>query len=261
MNPQINSETDFVARNAIFQRLTSSAVASALASLPREEARTLSGGVGSALAESNANALANFSLIGGDTDNKACLVGAGVIDAIARIRENLVLRRAGVLHVPGGLVVSYTHNAAAKNLGTVGVLLGLRAVSGEPMTLATKASLAEAARRVAMHVAAARPLYATRADIEASAIARETAVAEDLARSSGKTDAKVLAKMVSGRVNKFFGDFTLPEQPFVFADDGAQVGKWLAAAAKAAGAPPVQITSFCHFVLGEAAATGSAEQK
>jgi elongation factor Ts len=213
--------------------------------------RTLSSALGTSDAEKSAALLAQVALPGGDADNKECTVEGGIIDAVARIRENLVLRRAGLLHIPGGLVVSYTHNMVAPGLGSVGVLLGLRSKAGLPLTKEAIKTLSEPARRIAMHVAAARPLYAARHEIDAASIARETAVAVDLARTSGKTDEKVLAKMVQGRVSKFFGDFTLPEQPFVFSDDGAKVGKGLSAIATAAKIPDVEIVAFCHFVIGE----------
>ncbi len=249
--PQVNSETDFVARNDIFQALASGAARTALATLPRAArgAHGTDGGGGDAALLA---ALAAAPLGGGAGGGT---VAAGVLDAIARVRENVVLRRAAALGGPGALVAGYVHNAAAPGLGGVGVLVALRAVSGAP--LAPAPALAAAARRVAMHVAAARPLAVARADVPPRALERERALAEAAAAAAGKA-GPLAEKVIAGRLAKFYAGAALGEQAFVFDEAAPRVAAWLAAQAKAAGAPPVEVAAFAHFVVGEAGAPAGA---
>lgn len=257
---QLNSETDFVARNEHFTRLATKLSATALATLPAS-----GGPAAAAAAPTGCDALPepafaawrdDTPLPGGDTLGGACSVAGGVTDLVAKIRENLVLRRGARLEVRGGLVVAYTHNAVAPGLGSIGVLVGLAPAGGAgaaPLTPGGTpgyAGLADAARRVAMHVAAARPLYLSRASVPAAAVERERAVLVEQAATSGKP-AGIVAKMVEGRLGKFYGESVLGEQPYVLSEEGVRVGKWLDDAAKKAGAPPVVIAGFAHFVVGE----------
>lgn len=202
-------------------------------------------------------------LPGGDSLGAACSVGGGVVELVGRIRENLVARRAAKLHVPGGLVVSYTHNAVAPGMGAIGVLVALapRDPAAAPLGAGSTpgyAGLVDAARKVAMHVAAAQPAYFSRATVPPGALEREREVLTQQAAGSGKP-AAIIAKMVDGRLGKFYAECVLTEQPFILADDGMRVAAWMDAAAKAAGAPAVQIAGFSHFVLGQGVAAAGGE--
>lgn len=186
------------------------------------------------------------------------VISNAVVDAAARLRENVVFRRAARLDAPaGGFVVAYTHNAVSPGLGTVGVLLavqprgGISALHGTP----ERAVLVAAARRIAMHIAAARPAYLTRSHVPNSVLERERAVHAHGASASGKP-ANIVARMVDGRLAKWAAETVLCEQPFVLGDDGQRVDATLDAAAKQAGFKAGAIVhSFVHFVVGEAVAS------
>jgi elongation factor Ts len=211
---EINSETDFVARNAAFQGLATRVAAGALAALP---AASRVGGAARAAADdaAAAAALAAAPLPGGDSLGTPCNVGAGVTDVIAKVGENCVLRRAARLSVAGGVVAPYIHNAAAPGLGSIGVLVGLKPAGGAPaLVKGTPAfsGAAELARKVAMHVAAARPACLARAEVPTEALEREKTVLVEQARASGKAEA-LIAKIVEGRLNKYYSEVCLVEQP------------------------------------------------
>lgn len=186
----------------------------------------------------------------------------GVIDVIAKVRENVVLRRVATLALPGGVVSAYVHNAAAPGLGGVGVLVGLERVPSagaadgaapEPLPAASSpsgAALAELARRIAMHVAAARPVFLSRGDVPAVVLERESVIAREAAERSGKAGA-VAEKVIAGRLVKFYSETVLTEQAYIFGQSGERVDKWLLAEAKKAGAPPVRIAAFAHFIVGD----------
>lgn len=269
---QINSETDFVARNAIFQSLVTRAAAAALESLatrgnavrPQSSASSAAGAEAER-AEAAARALEAALLPGGGS------VGEGVVDVIAKVRENVVLRRVATLALPGGVVSAYVHNAAAPGLGGVGVLVGLERVPSagagagagapEPLPAASSphgAALAELARRIAMHVAAARPVFLSRGDVPAAVLERESVIAREAAERSGKAGA-VAEKIVAGRVVKFYAETVLTEQAYIFGQSGERVDKWLLAEAKKAGAPPVRVAAFAHFIVGDGKGTDQKE--
>jgi elongation factor Ts len=259
---QVNSETDFVARNEQFQALAARIAQAALAGGlpaggPTHASPTGCAAVGDAEFAAWREATA---LPGGDSLGAACSVGGGVVELVGRIRENLVARRAAKLAVPGGLVVSYTHNAVSPGMGAIGVLVALAPRDAAAAPLAPGATpgygaLVDAARKVAMHVAAAQPAYFARATVPPGALEREREVLTQQAAGSGKP-AAIVAKMVDGRLGKFYAECVLTEQPFILADDGVRVSAWVDAAAKAAGAPAVQIAGFAHFVLGQGVALG-----
>ncbi len=207
---ELNAETDFVARNATFQE-----------------------------------ALAGISRVALDTDGtleglKAAPSpdGQGTVDdlitrLIATIGENMTLRRIETVSVGSGAVASYVHNAAAEGMGKVGVLVALE---GEG------ADLAEAGRKVAMHVAATSPAAATIESLDPALVERERTILTDQARESGKPDA-VIEKMIDGRMRKFYQEVVLVEQAFVM-DPDKTVGKVI----EEAGAT---LRGFVHFKLGE----------
>ncbi|HTV89926.1 MAG TPA: translation elongation factor Ts [Stellaceae bacterium] len=215
---EVNSETDFVARNELFQAFVRTVAGLAVGGSGELEAlkQTPYPGTGRNVAEE-------------------------LTELVGRIGENLVLRRVARLAVSQGLVASYMHNALAPGLGKIGVLVSLESTAaGE--------ALATLGRQLAMHVAAASPLYLDTASVPAAALDRERAVLREQATGSGKSDA-IVERMVEGRLRKFYEDFVLLDQVFVI-DGESRVGKVVEAAAKAAGAP-IGITGFGRFQLGE----------
>ncbi|MFC4723707.1 translation elongation factor Ts [Glycocaulis abyssi] len=216
---EVNAETDFVARNELFQAAVS-------------EITTLGIDAG------DVDALRQAKMASGET------VEASLTNLIAKIGENMSLRRVSALSVNAGVVASYVHNAAADGLGKIGVLVALESTGD-------KAVLAELGRKVAMHVAAGSPAVALAVDVDelsADVIEREKAVFADQARQSGKPEA-IIEKMVEGRLRKFYEEVVLLKQVFVFDPDLTVEGA-IAAAAKDAGAP-IKLTGFVRMVLGE----------
>jgi elongation factor Ts len=160
---------------------------------------------------------------------------------ISTIGENLVLRRVKRLTTEQGGVFSYVHNALGPGIGKIGVIV----------TLASNAAvdqLAGLGKQLAMHIAAANPLYLDIASIPQAALDRERDVLREQARASGKADS-VVERMVEGRLRKFYEEFVLLEQIFVV-DQETKISKLIDQAGKAAGAP-IRVTSFARFALGE----------
>ena len=215
---EVNSETDFVARNADFQRFVADAAGIA---------RSVGGDV-EALKEA-------------DYPGSGRAVSAELTELAGRIGENLVLRRCAALSVERGLVASYVHNAAAPGMGRIGVLVALR--SG-----AAAGALATLGKQLAMQVAASRPMAASRESVDPAALERERAVLADQARQSGRPD-HVIEKMIQGRLRKWYEEVVLPDQLFVI-DGKSRVRDAVAAAAKEAGAP-IEIAAFARFEIGE----------
>ena len=199
---EVNSETDFVAKNAEFQAMVGGIAATALT-------------------VSDVEALANADMNGKP-------VATVLTDAIAKIGENMTLRRMAVLE--GDTVVSYVHNAAADGMGKIGVLVAL---SGADNGIG---------RQIAMHVAAANPASLGEADLDPALVEREKNVLTEQARESGKPEA-VIEKMIVGRMHKFLAEVTLLGQAFVVNPDLT-----VAAAAKEA---VVEVTGFIRIEVGE----------
>src|SRR5258708_2433245 len=215
---EVNSETDFVARNELFQAFVRAVAALAV------------GGNG------DVEALKEESYPGtGRT------VAAELTELVGRIGENLVLRRAQRLAVGKGLVASHVHNSLAPGIGKIGVLVALESEAGGE-------AVETLGRQLAMHVAAANPLYLDTAAVPGSALDRERAVLREQAQGSGKTEA-IVDRMVEGRLRKFYEEVVLLEQVFVV-DGESRVGKVVEAAAKAAG-KPIRVAGFARFALGE----------
>jgi elongation factor Ts len=215
---EVNSETDFVARNELFQNFV------------REVAKL------AVAAERDVDALKAAAFAGNGKT-----VEGELTDLIGRIGENMVLRRAARLSVGQGHIASYVHNAISPGLGKIGVLVALESAAGEDV-------LAPLGRQLAMHVAAANPQYLDVASVPAAALERERAVLRDQAGSTGKS-ADIVEKMVEGRLRKFYEDSVLLDQVYVI-DGESRVGKIVETAAKTAGTP-VKITGFVRFALGE----------
>ncbi len=215
---EVNSETDFVARNELFQALVR-AIAT--------------------LAVNGDGSLASL--------NAATYPGAGrsveaeLTELVGRIGENLVLRRAARLVVERGIVASYVHNSLAPGLGKIGVLVALESTASADV-------LGPLGRQLAMHVAAANPQFLDVSSVPAAALDRERAVLRGQAESSGKSDA-IVDRMVEGRLRKFYEEAVLLDQVFVI-DGETRVGKVVEAAAKAA-ATEIRVAGFVRYALGE----------
>jgi elongation factor Ts len=215
---EVNSETDFVARNEVFQAFVRTVAALAVTGNGDVEAlkQMPYPGTGRTVAEE-------------------------LTELVGRIGENLVLRRATQLAVGKGIVASYIHNSLAPGLGKIGVLVALDSeASGE--------AVETLGRQLAMHVAAANPQYLDTASVPASALDRERAVLREQAQGSGKTEA-IVERMVEGRLRKFYEEAVLLEQIFVV-DGESRVSKVVEAAAKTAG-KPIRVAGFARFALGE----------
>ena len=215
---EVNSETDFVARNEAFRTLVTQITDLAIAAGGDVEA--LRGATVPATGKSVADSLT---------------------DAIGVIGENLNLRRTVKVAVPEGVVGGYVHQQVAPGLGRIGVLVGLKS-GGDA------AALAEFGKQLAMHVAAANPQSVAVADLDPAVIERERSIFADQARASGKPEA-IIEKMVEGRLRKFYEESVLLEQTWVI-DTEKKVKEAVAEAAKAAGAP-IEVTSFERMALGE----------
>ncbi len=215
---EVNSETDFVARNDVFQDAVATITDLAL-------------DVGGDL-----ETLKSASFSGGPET-----VAEAVTSLIATIGENIGLRRAAGLQVESGVVASYVHGAISGNLGRIGVLVALES-SGDA------ARLDALGHQIAMHVAAASPQALSVDDLDPVVVERERNVLAEQAKASGKPD-EIIAKMVEGRLKKFYEEAVLLEQVYVI-DGESRVGKVVEQAAAEMGAP-VKITGFVRFALGE----------
>ena len=214
---EVNSETDFVARNEAFQEFVSRVAA-------------LSFDAGGDL-----EVLCAAAYPGGGTVSEA------LTEMIAKIGENMSLRRAGALQVSQGVVAAYVHNQAAPGLGKIGVLVALESAGDAD-------KLAAFGRQLAMHVAAAAPQAVSAEDLDATALERERNVLAEQARASGKPE-EIVEKMVEGRLRKYYEEVCLLDQTFVI-DNEAKVRQAVEAAGKDAGAP-IAVTGFQRFKLGE----------
>lgn len=213
---EVNAETDFVARNEEFKSFVKSAA---------ELALTESGDLEKLLAAKHG------------TSN----VQQTLTELVAKIGENMSVRRTVALSVNPGVVAAYVHNAASPELGKIGVLVALKSTADE-------GKLSALAKQIAMHIAAANPLALTPEHLSKDVVERERNVQWELAKQSGKPDA-VIEKMMEGRMRKFYEETVLLSQTFVI-DGETQVSKVVEKAAKDLGAP-VAIEGFVRFQVGE----------
>jgi len=214
---EFNSETDFVARNELFQN---AAKAFAEKGLEHHDVEALHGA----------------ELENGNT------IQAEVTNMIATIGENMQLRRAARLSVDEGVVASYVHNAVAPGLGRIGVLVALHG-GGD------KVALRELGRKIAMHVAATAPLSLNTDDLDPAAIEKERSVLTEKAKEEGKPE-NMIAKIVEGQINKFQKDVVLTKQPFVMNPD-VTIEQLVADTGKELGAPGLHLAGFVRLALGE----------
>lgn len=213
---ELNSETDFVARNEGFQELVS------------KVAEVAVGTDGSVEAVAAAD-------LGGKP------VADAITDAIATIGENMTLRRSAILSVNEGVVSTYVHGKVVEGLGKIGVLVALES-SGD------KGKLDALGRQIAMHVAATSPLALNTDELDPAVVEREKTVFSEQARESGKPE-NIIEKMVEGRLRKFYEEVTLVKQAFVINPDQT-VEQAVEALAKELGTD-VKLSGFVRFALGE----------
>lgn len=214
---EVNSETDFVARNEQFQAF--------------------------------ARRCAEISLGGAGTDadlTKAPYAGGKSVqdtltEMIATIGENMALRRVARLFVGKGVVAPYVHNAVGPNLGKIGVLVALESEGDS-------AKLAELGKKIAMHIAAARPDYLDASSVDPQALEREKNILRDQVKESGKPP-EIVEKMIDGRIRKFYEEVCLLEQVYVI-DGETKIAKVIESEAKTIG-KPVKLAGFVRFQLGE----------
>jgi elongation factor Ts len=215
---EVNSETDFVARNDQFQDFVSAVADIALA----------------ANGDIEAVAKANYPGTGRTVSDE-------LTQRIATIGENMNLRRAAYLSVPNGVVASYIHNAVAEGLGKIGVLVALESTGDA-------GKLNDLGRQIAMHVAAAAPQALDVASLDPATVEKEREVLAGQARESGKPEA-IIEKMVEGRIRKFYEESVLLQQVWVL-DGESRVEDVVKALAKDLGTD-VKLAGFVRYQLGE----------
>jgi len=213
---EINSETDFVAKNAQFQGFVGDVAKLALRHGADVDAL-----------------LAAHHPAGGSVQDV-------LTNNIATIGEQQAVRRAEIVEATG-VVASYVHNAAAPDMGKIGVLVAIDS-DGD------KAALLALGKQLAMHIAAANPLALTADDLDADLLARERAIAAEKAAASGKP-ADIVERMVDGAVKKFAGEVALMSQVFVI-DGKSKVADIVAAEARKLGTD-IKVSRFVRFQLGE----------
>ncbi|HOY78311.1 MAG TPA: translation elongation factor Ts [Hyphomonadaceae bacterium] len=215
---EVNSETDFVGKNAEFQAAVRGIAGVALSN-GGDPTKTLHAAA----------------------PDGSGTVGEMLVNLVAKIGENMSLRRASSLSVNDGVVASYLHNVAADGLGKIGVLVALES-SGD------KSRLNDLGRKIAMHVASAKPLAATTAELDPAVVEKERQIQTAIASESGKP-ANVVEKMVEGRIRKFYQESVLVEQAFVM-DPDTTVGKFIEKHAKELGTD-VKLKGFVRYEVGE----------
>jgi elongation factor Ts len=213
---EVNAETDFVARNDEFKAFVKDATRLALKE---------GGDLEKLLASPMGSATVQHTLT----------------ELVAKIGENMSVRRAAALSVDPGVVASYVHNATSPELGKIGVLVGLKS-SGDTEKLSALA------KQIAMHVAAASPLAIAPEHLAPEVVERERNVQAEIARQSGRPE-NVIEKMMEGRMRKFYEETVLLQQTFVI-DGETQVGKVIEKAAKEIGAS-ITVEGFVRFQVGE----------
>jgi len=214
---EVNSETDFVAKNEIFQDFVRNVAKLALQHGTDIEA------------------------LGATDYPEGGTVNEKLTDNIAKIGENQSLRRAAILEVNQGAVVPYVHNQVAPGLGKIGVLVALASA-------APAETLTQLGKQIAMHVAAAHPQALDADSLDAAVIERERSIAMEKAKESGKPQ-NIIEKMVEGGLAKFRKDNALLSQLFVM-DNKTPVAEVVASAAKDAGIG-IELKGFVRFQLGE----------
>jgi elongation factor Ts len=214
---EVNSETDFVARNEQFQGFVKRA------------------------AELSLTASNDISSLASAVFGNGKSVQDTLTDMIATIGENMNLRRTQSLSVSSGYVATYIHSAIAPNLGKIGVLVALEST-------ASADKLAQIGKQLAMHIAASSPEFLDIASVDPQAVEREKNVQRETARASGKPD-DIIEKMLEGRMRKYYEEVCLLEQIFIM-DGETKISALIDKTSKDIGAP-VKIAGYVKFTLGE----------
>ncbi len=215
---EVNSETDFVARNEQFQKFVADIAAVAFETGDDVE-----------------------KIAAATYPGSSKTVSETLTDNIATIGENMNIRRASTVEVESGLVASYVHGAVADGMGKIAVLVGLKSDAGEDV-------LAPLGKQLAMHIAAANPASLSEDDLDPEMIEREKQVQMDKARESGKPEA-IIEKMIVGRMRKYLEEVVLLHQTFVI-DGETKISKVIENAAKDAGAA-IELVKFVRMEVGE----------
>jgi len=212
---EVNSETDFVARNAEFQGAVANVATAALGVESTEALRE---------AQVEGKSVTDY-----------------LTDLVAKIGENMSLRRMSKLSVSSGVVEGYIHNAAAAGMGKIGVLVALES-TGDAAALQTLA------KKIAMHIAATSPLALSTDDLDQAVVQKERDILKAEALESGKPEA-IVDKMVEGRMVKFFKESVLMTQMFVM-DPDRNIETVIADEAKALGAE-IKMTGYVRMEVGD----------
>lgn len=212
---EVNSETDFVARNEEFQAFVKQIATVALDANDVEELK--------------------------DKDLDGKTIENGLTDLIAKIGENMSIRRMQNITVQKGIVAGYVHGALADNLGSIGVLVGLESDASED-------ALKALGKQLAMHIAAANPQFLDKDSVDPEVAEREKTVLIEQAKAEGKPQ-EIAEKMVQGRMQKFFKEICLVEQTFVI-DGETKIADVITNAGQEAGAE-IKLTGYARIQLGE----------
>ena len=215
---EVNSETDFVAKNDIFQEYVQDAALVAL------------------MSHGEVCDMKTFQCPKVHKSFEERLT-----DMIAKIGENMNLRRAKMLEVNEGVVAAYVHNAVKPGLGKIGVLVALES-KGD------KEKLAELGKHIAMHIAASNPLFQDIASVDPAAVEHEKSIFAEQAKASGKPE-NIIEKMVEGRVRKYYEEVVLEEQAYIM-DPDKKIKQVIADAAKELGTD-IKLKEYVCFRLGE----------
>jgi len=213
---EVNSETDFVARNDLFQGLVKMVANVALDAGPDVE-KILAGRIGDRT------------------------VADAIAETVAKVGENMTLRRAAALSVGTGVVASYMHNSSVEGLGRIGVIVTLESTGNTD-------ELKAIGRMVAMHVASANPQAVDSSGLDPATVEREKNVLAEKAKAQGKP-VNVMDKIVESGLTTFYKEVCLLDQPFIF-DDKKTVAQALKES-EGKVAAPIEVGGFVRFALGE----------
>jgi elongation factor Ts len=213
---EVNSETDFVARNELFQGLVKMIANVAL-------------GVGADVEKIKAAKVGNIT------------IADAIVDSVAKIGENISLRRASALSVGKGVIASYVHNSVDEGLGKIGVLIALDSTGNTD-------ELKRFGRMVAMHIAASNPQAIDPSGLDPDVVRREKEVLADKFKAQGKP-ANVIEKIVESGLKTFYKEVCLLDQAFIHEPDKNVAQAIKEAEGKAGG--PIKVTGFVRYALGE----------
>jgi elongation factor Ts len=223
---EVNSETDFVARNDLFQGLVKMIADVAL-------------DAGTDVEKINAAKAGSIT------------VAESIADTIAKIGENMTLRRAASLEVSKGAIGQYVHNSVADGLGKIGVIVALESTGKADELVAL-------GRQIAMHIASTNPLALEASGVDPEIVKREKDVLADKFRQQGKPEA-MIEKIVENGLKTFYKEQTLLEQPFIFDDSGKKSVAQAVKEAEGKVGGPIKITGFVRYGLGEGIAKAESD--